>query len=148
MVLPSKAKLTNPVLNGTIRKKDKWGEGHYGASRGNRKHNGIDIVAQLGKDVLSPIEGKVVRVSYPYASDLSYAGLLIDGLGVHKGIEVKIFYMKPSPNIVGKTVRPGQKIGSVQNLSPKYPGITNHIHIEIKQNGLQKNPQTLIKKIF
>jgi len=148
MALPNQTKLTNPVLNGTIRKSDKWGEGHYGASRGSRKHNGIDIVTQLGRDVLSPIEGKVIRISYPYASDLSYTGLLIEGSGAHKGIEVKIFYMNPLANIVGKAVKPAQKIGTAQNLLPKYPGITNHIHIEIKQNGLQKDPKFLIKNIF
>lgn len=132
MPLPNQTTLTNPVLNGTIRKRDKWGEGHYGASRGNRKHNGIDIVTQPGKAVLSPIEGNVVRVSYPYASNLWYTGLLIKGSGPHKGIEAKIFYMKPQPGIVGKTVKPSQKIGTAQSLLPKYPGIINHIHIEIK----------------
>jgi murein DD-endopeptidase MepM/ murein hydrolase activator NlpD len=147
-MLPNQLKLTNPVLNGTIRKNDKWGKGHYGAPRGNRNHNGVDIVTQLGKDVLSPIEGKVIRVSYPYANDLSYTGLLLEGSGSHKGYEIKIFYMKPLPNIVGKPVKPGQKIGSAQSLLSKYPGITNHIHIEIKHNGVQKDPKTLINNLF
>lgn len=99
-------KLSNPILNGTIRKSDKWGQGHYGASRGSRSHNGIDIVAQLGTPVLSPIEGKVIRITYPYASDLTFTGLLLQGTGAHQGIEVKIFYMKPSPNIVNTQIKP------------------------------------------
>ena len=148
MAIPNQIKISNPILNGTIRKSDKWGQGHFGAPRGTRKHNGIDIVTQLGTPVLSPIEGKVIRISYPYASDMSFTGLLIEGIGVHQGLEIKIFYMKPISGIVNKIVKPGQKIGTSQSLLNKYPGITNHIHIEIKLNGVKQNPKTLIKNIF
>ena len=77
MSIPNQIQLLNPVLNGAIRKSDKWGQGHFGAPRGSRKHNGIDIVTQLGTPILSPIEGKVIRISYPYASDMSFTGLLL-----------------------------------------------------------------------
>jgi len=60
MAIPNQITISNPVLNGTIRKKDKWGQGHFGAPRGSRKHNGIDITTQLGTPVLSPIERKVI----------------------------------------------------------------------------------------
>lgn len=140
--------IKNPVLNGTVRKNDKWGKGYYGAPRGNRKHNGIDIVAPLGKEVTSPLEAKVVRISYPYASDMSFTGLLLHGIGSYKGFEIKIFYIKPVPNIVGKTVHFNQKIGVAQSLSTKYPGITNHVHLEVKINGIQTDPKTVIKNIF
>jgi len=148
MAIPNKIVISNPVLNGTIRKNDKWGQGHFGAPRGSRKHNGIDITTQLGTPILSPIEGKVIRVAYPYASDMSFTGLLIKGTGAHQGLEVKIFYMKPTSNIVNKAVKPGQQIGTSQSLLNKYPGITNHIHIEIKLNGIKQNPKSLIKNIF
>jgi len=105
MAIPNQIKISNPVLNGTIRKSDKWGKGDFGAPRGTRKHNGIDIVTQLGTPILSPVEGKVIRVAYPYASDMSFTGLLIQGTGIHQGIEIKIFYLKPIPNIVNKTIK-------------------------------------------
>lgn len=141
-------RLKNPIKKGSIRKRDKWGKGHYGAARGKRLHNGIDIVAPLGADVFSPINAKVVRLSYPYAKDLSYTGLLLEGIGIHKGYSIKIFYIKPLSNMKGKILTIGEKIGSVQDLTIKYPGITNHIHIEVKFNGIKKNPKLFINKIY
>ena len=82
-----------------------------------------------------------------YAKDLSYAGVLIEGNGGHKGYTIKIFYMTPSISIVGKTVKVGDKIGVAQDLTRKYPGITNHIHMEVRHNKLIVNTELLIQKI-
>lgn len=139
--------LTNPIRNGSLRKLDKWGKGHYGASRGGRSHKGIDIIALYGQDVLSPIEGTVVRKSFPYANDPSFEGLLIEGKGIHKDFIVKIFYIKPLSNIVGKSVDPGDKIATAQSLLIKYPGITNHIHLEVKHNNMIKDPKQFLPNI-
>ncbi|MET1257575.1 peptidoglycan DD-metalloendopeptidase family protein [Aliikangiella maris] len=144
----TQVKIENPVKNGKVRKKDKWGGGQYGASRGKRQHFGLDITANPGQDILSPIEGKIIRISYPYANDLKFTGLLINGSGAHTGIEVKIFYLSPAPGVINKSVTPGEKIGNAQALTTKYPGITNHVHIEIKRHGVQVDPKPLINNIF
>lgn len=140
--------ITNPIENGVLRKSDKWGAGHFGASRGTRKHNGIDIVATLGQNVLSPIEGKIVRKSHPYATDLSYSGVLIEGINQYFGLTIKIFYISPTVSLVGKNVKAGDIIGKVQSLLTKFPGITNHIHLEIMKNGTKIDPKTLLSNIL
>uniref|UniRef100_A0A4W6FSV4 Uncharacterized protein n=1 Tax=Lates calcarifer TaxID=8187 RepID=A0A4W6FSV4_LATCA len=40
--------------NNTMRTSDKWGDGHYGAQRGNGTHKGLDIVCSDGSTVLAP----------------------------------------------------------------------------------------------
>ncbi|MCF6236928.1 MAG: M23 family metallopeptidase [Gammaproteobacteria bacterium] len=137
--------LINPVKNGKIRSGDKWGKGHYGAPRGSRTHNGLDIEAYPKQVIVSPIDGSIVRKTYPYANDMRYTGVLLEGTGRHKGYSIKIFYMNPSSGIIGKIVQAGDDVGEAQDLTIKYPRITNHIHIEIKIGSQYKDPSKLIK---
>ena len=111
-----------------------WGCGSFGASRGARKHNGLDIVTTPGQIIYAPISGKVTRFPFPYAGDLTYTGIEI----VNDLYKVKIFYMKASVSIGSKVVQ-GQQIGVSQNIAAKYsPQMTNHVHIEVydKSNKL------------
>lgn len=142
--MPSQNSLISPVKNGKIRNNDKWGKGHYGASRGNRTHNGLDIIAQPKQVIVSPVDGIIKRKAHPYANDLRYTGLLIEGSEKHKGYSIKIFYMTPLNGIIGKIVKAGEIIGEAQDLANKYPGITNHIHIEVRYKNQYKNPSKLI----
>lgn len=136
--------LSNPINNGIRRGSDKWGSGSFGAPRGARQHNGVDISVSLGEAVLSPIDAKLVRIAYPYATDLSLTGVLLEGVGRHAGFTVKIFYMAPEMSKIGTQVVAGERIGAAQSLLTKYPGIRNHIHLEVRQNGVVIDPQTLI----
>ncbi|WP_230970326.1 M23 family metallopeptidase [Nitrogeniibacter aestuarii] len=144
MPTPQSPTLSNPINNGSRRGSDKWGSGHFAAPRGSRQHNGVDISASLGEAVLSPIDAKVVRVAYPYATDLSLTGILLEGVGRHAGFTVKIFYMSPEQSKIGKQVSAGERIGAAQSLLTKYPGIKNHIHLEVRQNGVVIDPQSLM----
>ncbi len=65
---------------------------------------------------------------------MSFRGVLLQGSGAWSGYDIKIFYVD---GLVGGPVGAGQVIGRVQNLTTKYPGITNHIHMEVyKGHGL------------
>lgn len=111
----------------TIRGCDPLGCGEFGAPRGARKHNGIDIVATPGQTIFSPISGKVNRMAYPYADDLSYKGLEIQ----NDQYKVKIFYINPTIAI-GSQVKAGDKIAVAQNISAKHgAAMTNHVHFEV-----------------
>ena len=142
--MTSKQSIVNPVANGKVRGYDKHGAGHYHAPRGTRLHDGIDIITTTGQDIVSPIDGTVTRKSYPYAGDLRYTGLLITGTGKHKDFEVKIWYMLPFQTLIGKPVIAGNQIGTAQDLTIKYPSITNHVHLQVKVNGKSVDPATLI----
>lgn len=77
---------------------DTQGDGHFGASRGRRRHNGLDIEVMPGSAVYCPIEGMMKRVAYPYGSgrrNKQWMGCAIEGTGLYRGYEVKIFYMSP-----------------------------------------------------
>lgn len=110
-----------------VRGTDKWGEGRYGAKRGDHLHKGADFICEPGQDVMAPISGLVEREARPYAEG-EYSGLLIrEAL-----FAVKMFYFEPIKEIVGKFVSMGQKIGVAQDVAKKYPGMTPHIHLEIE----------------
>jgi murein DD-endopeptidase MepM/ murein hydrolase activator NlpD len=131
----------SPTNSGKIRGCDRHGCGHYGASRGNRAHAGVDFVTVPGQDIYSPIEGKVTRFPRPYANDANYTGIEIDN-GTYK---LQLFYMTGSIP-VGTAVKVGQKIGTAQNIAAKYSaGMTNHIHMQVQKNGVMIDPTTMFQ---
>jgi murein DD-endopeptidase MepM/ murein hydrolase activator NlpD len=139
------AKLFRPMLlNWKMRECDAFGCGHFGASRSRSgrglatKHEGTDFIANPGAIVFAPGDGKYVRSALPYPGDERYKGLVLQ-LGEY---EMKVFYVSPSI-APGKEIRPGEAIGLVQNLAPKYDGITNHIHVEVRKSGELINPMEL-----
>lgn len=117
-----------------VRTSDKWGFGTYGAPRSrtvNGKvvrypHKGVDYICTPGQGVVSPINGKVIRVARPNAKQI-FSGLVIRGTR----ISIKMFYFNPLHNIVGKTVKRGDLIGHAQDVGEVYPGITPHVHLQI-----------------
>ncbi|HEX8269757.1 MAG TPA: M23 family metallopeptidase [Flavobacterium sp.] len=122
-----------PTAVGKMRLCDVHGCGSFGADRGSRKHMGEDYVTAPGEPVYSPICGKIIRVAYPYADNLSYKGVEIKN-STH---EVKIFYMTLTVPL-GSTVTLGQQIGVAQNIAAKYsPGMTNHVHVEVRNAARQ-----------
>lgn len=132
--------LAHRITAGISRRTDGFGSGQYGAPRGSGTHHGLDVVARAGEDVMSPIDGVVVREALPYANDPSYRGILIRGTGEWSGIEVKMFY------VIGRKsgqVAAGEVVGTAQDISMKYPGITNHVHLEVRQDGIEVPPFTI-----
>lgn len=136
----------SPTGSNTVRGIDSFGQGRFAAPRGARLHNGVDFNVEAGGDVYSPIFGKVVRVAVPYRSDERYKGLVIEGVGRYEGYSVKLFYLDPMKGIVGRTVKQGEVIGTAQDLTIKYSGITNHIHFEITFKGAQIDPSRFLEK--
>jgi len=120
------------VDNQKTRIKDAWGRGLFREQRdgGTRRHNGLDVVANVGDKIYAPFEGDIVREAVPYRNDPSYRGVVLKGVGAWEGYEAKIFYVEGQ---LSGRVSKGQTIGTAQNLTIKYPNITNHVHIEVKR---------------
>jgi len=91
-------------------------------------HNGVDFIAIPGQIVIMPISGLIAREARPY-SHSNYSGVLIR----NNHIEVMMFYLELLPSIIGKWLEERDPVGTAQDISKKYPGITNHIHLSIKQ---------------
>jgi murein DD-endopeptidase MepM/ murein hydrolase activator NlpD len=113
---------------------DDYGSGAFHASRdgGARDHEGVDYLAKAGQSVAAPISGYVTRIGYAYADDqaLRYVELTNPAIGY----VARVFYVSPSV-AVGDPVRLGRPIGTVLSLQGRYPGISDHVHVETTRAG-------------
>ena len=117
-----------------IRGSDCHGQGHYLAPRGSRKHKGIDPVCDGGTLIGCASDGVVTKIGYPYRMDDEVKGYL-------RYVEIKVgsvferyFYIQPFSVRVGDKVKKGQTIGIAQGLADIYPGITDHVHFEVRRS--------------
>lgn len=135
----------SPIVDGPSRRVDTYGSGQFGAARGGHKHQGLDISASPGTAIKAPISGIVTGESIPYANDPRYRGVAITGTGPWAGYTAKIFYVS---GLFSGTVSAGQTVGYAQNLQNKYPGITNHVHLEVRYNNKIVNPSEMYGMCF
>ncbi len=100
-------------------------------------HNGLDIAAPLGTQIKSACDGKVIFSG----ENGSYGNLII----VDGGNGVQIYYGHCSKLFakVGDIVKAGDVIAAVGSTGNS---TGNHLHFEIKINGVSVNPQNYIYK--
>ncbi|XP_042363960.1 leukocyte cell derived chemotaxin 2, tandem duplicate 1 [Plectropomus leopardus] len=114
--------------NNRRRTSDKWGQGHYGARRGDRVHKGLDIVCQDGSVVYAPFDvtlnGKVIVYTDPKKKAINN-GINLSG----ENLCFKLFYVKPDQT--SGTVKKGERLGVMLPMQSVYPGITSHIHVQM-----------------
>lgn len=121
---------SNPT-HGGVRGVDAFGSGDFGARRdaGKRTHHGVDYVAFVGQKVRAPISGEVSRVGYAYRG---IGGLrVVEIVNPETKFTARVLYVEPTV-AVGDVVVAGEEIGAAQDLSGRYPGITNHVHVELR----------------
>jgi len=119
--------LINPTGRGI--RSDSEGDGHWQAKRGDRRHKGIDLFCDPGQDILSPIKGFIMRIAYPYADDLSWKGIVIQG----DWCRIKMYYLDPFVRI-GRQIIQGEVIGKAQNISLRYGDkMRSHVHLEFEE---------------
>lgn len=123
--------MLSPIIRPTIRV-DQAGDGHFGASRGERSHDGIDLVCRPDQIIRSPISGEITRVVYSYRDDLSFQGIEIK----NKICIVHLLYVKPFESFIGERVKQGTIIGHTQDITLRYPnqGMIPHTHFRIYAN--------------
>ncbi|NJM33060.1 MAG: M23 family metallopeptidase [Limnobacter sp.] len=143
--MAEETRICSPTGNAQIRQTDSFGSGYFRAPRGGRLHAGVDFSVDAGADVFAPISGKIVRRSYPYAHDLRFQGLIIEGEGVFTGFSVTLWYVKPIEVKIGKIVKKGERVGIAQDLSIKYLGIINHVHMNLLRNGIETDSSALLE---
>lgn len=133
--------------NLSLRYHDSYGSGNFGASRdgGKRKHKGQDYLVASGSTIFAPISGTLTS-GPAYASGKNPELRLIK---IKSGLTtVNLMYVKPESDLIGKTVEKGQPIGTAQSLQKLYPGIPNHIHVEILLAGVNVDPVPYFKPII
>lgn len=113
---------------------DDYGCGDFGARRdaGERRHEGVDYDAVAGQEIRSPISGYVTKIGMAYADDGRYRFVEVTNPALR--YVTRVFYINPTVT-EGQAVRLGQVIGAQHSLQARYPGITNHVHVEIARVG-------------
>lgn len=118
---------------------DSAGLGHFGASRGSRRHRGVDLIVSKNQKIFAPFNGTITRKLQVYGSDPKYKGLEIQS-EADKTIKVKVFYCIVDNNLIGKKVQRGQVIATAQAINEKYStAMKNHIHVELWKSGINKD---------
>ncbi|MBU0709282.1 MAG: M23 family metallopeptidase [Candidatus Omnitrophica bacterium] len=115
---------------------DKMGDGSFGASRsGNRKHLGVDLLAEVGTPV------RAVRSGIVLAEEERR------GMGKYVVIKhlggIKTIYGHLSKIRVAKyqLVRQGQIIGDVGKTgNANYRSMLSHLHLEVRKNNIPQDP--------
>lgn len=126
-----------------IRTQDKWGAGHFGASRGERKHMGVDLVVEEGSSFVAMNSGIVSKFGQVYKDSPQYKYISVISEG---GIVWRYMYLNSCVQI-GQRVEAGETIlGTYDSLEPRYPGITPHVHLDIKNfNNEYIDPTPIIE---
>lgn len=136
--------MTNPTAK-SVRSHDRYGSGAYGASRTSgkrhRAHGGIDFLASPAQPVYAPIGGLVSRRCHPYGDGApGDTGVEIVGGSEREALRVKLFYVEPVPQTLGSIVREGEVVGFAVTLQARYPGISDHVHLEVWEGGARVDP--------
>ena len=128
---------------------DIHGSGSYLASRGRRKHNGVDYACAKGSKILSVCEGVLTKIGYPYSPTKhpEKGHLRYVQISDREGNDIRYFYIAPLLPL-GSPVRAGDVIGEAQGLGDIYEGITEHIHFEVKDaSGGFLNPHVYLESL-
>ena len=132
-----------------IRKSDNWGSGYFGAPRGNRPHLGIDLIYSPDEEIRAPFDLTINRVSYPYAAS-PYSGIAFTTTINNINYDGRMWYMFPDLVSIGQSVKRGQVIGVAQQINEKYPGMINHVHLQLEKLNEQPTEEdiTYNSKVF
>jgi len=126
---------------------DSRGDGEFGAKRsGNRTHEGIDLLADIGAPVKAARSGIVVlsRVIENKDRKTGSGNYIIIA---HPG-GTRTTYAHLTEVYAGKNqlIRQGQVIGTVGKTgNANYPDILPHLHFEVREGAVPRDPQGYFK---
>lgn len=111
--------------------------GKFGASRVRKGkvygHRGVDLAVLPWKVLATPQACSIGRIGIAYGGDLRFHSIVL----VSCLWEIKILYAWPMylPN---KLLKRGQVFALAEDLTVKYPKVTNHIHFQLRRIGTTK----------
>jgi murein DD-endopeptidase MepM/ murein hydrolase activator NlpD len=117
--------------------------GEFGAPRsGGRIHEGFDVVAACGTELVAVRGGRVLRRGYDPALYGNY--LLIHGEGERRSY----FYAhmpRPAPVARGERVWTGEKVGAVGETG-NARSVGCHLHFEVHVRGRPLDPEPALRR--
>ena len=137
------------VIMPPARHTDIHGSGAFGAPRGHRMHNGIDLACYPNSIICALKPGTVTKIGYPYdpnkPGNARKAHFRYVQVTDGQGHDLRYFYVDPAVQ-VGDVIETGQPLGHSQQLSRVFPGITDHIHFEVKVDGNHIDPTNILTR--
>ena len=131
--VPEENRFQVPPLDDMVIRNDEAGKGHFGADRGDRQHQGIDIKASPGASVRSLVSGTVIRPGTVYNGNPEFTLVWIQA---DDGTVVGLYYVE-SELVAGDRIEAGMAVGTAQNIAEHHGGgMENHVHIEVRPNGI------------
>jgi murein DD-endopeptidase MepM/ murein hydrolase activator NlpD len=102
----------------------------------------VDIAVAPGTPIYAPEAGKIMSVNGRVYSDPNKAHKrLVMLVSEDTGFYHYLMYVKASQGLkMGAKVKAGDLIGYAQGLQDLYPGITDHIHWEIRGTEMRVDP--------
>lgn len=117
--------------------------GEFGAPRsGGRSHEGFDVVAACGAELVAVSNGRVLRRGYDPVLYGNY--LLIHGEGEQRSY----FYAhlpRPAPVRRGERVWEGERVGAVGETGNAV-SVGCHLHFEIHVHGVPVDPAASLRR--
>ena len=105
--------------------------------RGGATHKGLDIAAPKGTPIYAAASGTVITSAYGWNG--GYGNYVVINHG--NGINTAYGHCSSLVAKVGQTVNAGDLIAYVGNTGDSYG---NHLHFEIRVNGVAQNPQNYL----
>lgn len=148
--------LSSPTWHLVFRGSDPTGNGWFGASRGSRKHKGVDIVVVPGEDIFAMMSGTVTKLGYVYSNPKQGKPVMrfVEIQNTIEGDHYKLWQMYVSPSVEkGQEIEQNQIIGKAQDIADYHKSeddeheMKNHVHIQLWKNGVLVDPEPLIKKM-
>ena len=131
--VPEENRFQVPPLDDMVIRNDEAGKGHFGADRGDRQHQGIDIKASPGASVRSLVSGTVIRPGTVYNGNPEFTLVWVQA---DDGTVVGLYYVE-SELVAGDRIEAGMAVGTAQNIAEHHGGgMENHVHIEVRPNGI------------
>ncbi len=109
------------------------------SSRGMRTQYGVNVQVESMERIYCPIPGQVLRKAFYDVDGFRCGGLFIIGRYEWSDVELKIFNMEL---MASGNISKGEIIGRAQNLNSSL-GAKNHIHLEVKKNGINIDPYNI-----
>ncbi len=106
------------------------------------RHAGVDPIATPGSLAVAPVDGIVKRIGRVYEGPNPYHYVEI---AARDELVTRLYYITPTVKVGDHVVGGVTTIGRVENLQPKYPGITDHVHLEIRDPSMVGNPTAFTK---
>ncbi len=128
--------MTNPVK--ITRITSKFGSRIHPITKVESFHNGVDLAAAIGTDVVAPVAGKVMQV-WNHARGGGKSLAMIGQDGRRYGFA----HLSQQLAKAGQMVAEGEVIAKTGNSGASTGG--PHLHFTVKKNGSWVDPESLFK---